>query len=192
MKKKRFHYAVSGYRWAPESFCASKWLDGQPRQNIPLTAEERCEVGRLFLTKGFQEAKAYIKHIERAREHNRKKVFTYGFCTNEVSGRFIYCPQLYFCAGASISERLRVFKEIRAAIDRAGGRAVVSTECELDGAYRPMNIKENAVTANYSRPLCIPMGYRSIRSIPERPCHPRPIPPKKARPHKPRGTSPER
>lgn len=192
MKKKRFHYAVSGYRWAPESFRASKWLAGHPRKNIPLTSEERCEVGRLFLTKGFQEAKAYIKHIERAKEHSRQRIFTYGFFTNEVSGKFIYCPYLYFRAGASIDERLRVFKEIRAAIDEAGGRVVVSTECELDGAYHPMNIKENAVTANFSRPLCIPMGEKNFRNAPTPSRHTQPKAPKKARPRKQRGTSPAR
>ena len=192
MKKERFHYAISGYRWAPESFRASKWLDGHPRKNIPLTLEERCEVGRLFLTKGFQEAKAYIKHIERAREHSRKRVFTYGFFTNELSNGYMYCPRIYFHAGASIDERLCVFKRIRAVIDEAGGRVVVSTECELDGAYRPMNIKENTVTANFSRPLCITIGDRFIRSIPERPYHPRSSSPKKARSRKQRNKAPER
>lgn len=192
MRKERFHYAISGYRWAPESFRASKWLDGHPRKNIPLTLEERCEVGRLFLTKGFQEAKAYIKHIERARERSRKKVLTYGFFTNELSKEYIYCPQIYFCAGASIEERLCVFKRIRAAMDEAGGRVVTSTECELDGAYRPMNIKENAVTANFNRPLCITMGERFTRSISERPYRPRSCFPKKARSRKSRDTSPER
>lgn len=194
MKKNRFHYAISGYRWVPESFRASKWLDGCPRKNIPLADEERCEVGCLFLTKGFQEAKAYIKHVERAREYSRKKVLTltYGFFTNELSKEYVYCPQIYFYAGASIGERLRVFKRIRAVIEEAGGRVVTSTECELDGAYRPMNIKENAVTANFSHPLCIAMGDRFTRSIPERPYHPRPSFPKKARSRKPRNTSPER
>ena len=192
MKKERFHYAVSGCRWAPESFRASKWLDGHPRKNIPLTLEERCEVGRLFLAKGFQEAKAYIKHVERAKEHSRKKVLTYGFFTNELSREFIYCPQIYFYAGASIGERLWVFKRIRAVIAEAGGRVTVSTECELDGAYRPMNIKENAVTANFSRPLCITMGDSFVRSISERPYRPRPSSPKKARPRKPRDTAPTR
>ena len=41
MKKKRFHYSISGYRWAPESFRAAKGLVGQPARNIPLTNTER-------------------------------------------------------------------------------------------------------------------------------------------------------
>ena len=73
MKKKRFHYSISGYRWAPESFRAAKGLIGQPAKNIPLTNEQRHEVGLLSLTKGPDVAIGYVKHIERARERQRRK-----------------------------------------------------------------------------------------------------------------------
>jgi len=53
MKKQRFQYGIGGYRWAPESFYATKGLVGQKKKAVPLTHEERSEVGRRFLTKGF-------------------------------------------------------------------------------------------------------------------------------------------
>ena len=50
MKKQRFQYGISGYRWAPESFQVIKGLPGQKKTAVPLTHEERSEVGRRFLT----------------------------------------------------------------------------------------------------------------------------------------------
>ena len=147
MKKNKFHYAISGYRWAPESFHVSKGLTKNSMRSVPLTDEERREVGRLFLTKGFKAAVGYVKHIERARERQRRKVITYGFRTQEEPGRFVYCPQLYFRADAPIGERLRVFKQIRDVLGENDGRVVTSTECDLDGKYRPTNVRENTVTA---------------------------------------------
>ncbi len=192
MKKKRFHYSISGYRWAPESFRAAKGLAGRPAQNIPLTDKQRHEVGLLSLTKGPNVAIGYVKHIERARERQRRKMITYGFLSKEVSGRFVYCPQLSFRADAPISERLRVFKKIRDILEDTDGRVVVSTECELDGQYRPTNVKENTITADFSRPLTIPMGEKFIRDGLETPYRPRPKAPKKARPHKHRDMAPIR
>lgn len=49
MKKKRFHYFIRGYRWAPENFGASKGLTKDSRKAIPLTPDERREVGILSL-----------------------------------------------------------------------------------------------------------------------------------------------
>lgn len=172
MKKQKFHYAISGYRWAPESFRASKGLAGQSPQNIPLTAEERHEVGLLFLSKGFEAAVGYVKHIERAQERQRRSMITYGFCLKEGSKQFVYCPQLYCRSDASIEEKLRLFKKIRSILNKNNGRIEISTQCELDGEYRPMNIKENTVTADFSRPLRIPMGNAIIRCGPEPPYRP--------------------
>ena len=192
MKWTRVHYSISGYRWAPESFRAAKGLIGQPAKNIPLTNEQRHEVGLLSLTKGPDVAIGYVKHIERARERQRRKIITYGFLSKESPGQFVYCPQLYFRADAPIGERLRIFKEIRAGLCENDGRVVTSTECELDGEYRPTNVRENTVTADFSRPLRIPMGEKIIRECPEQPYRPRPKAPKKARPHKRRDTAPIR
>lgn len=188
MKKQKFHYAISGYRWAPESFRASKGLAGRPQINIPLTHEERCEVGRLFLTKGFEAAVGYVKHVERARERQRRSMVTYGFRIKETPGRLAYCPQLYFRSDTPIDERLRVFKRIRSVLAETDGRVVVSTECDLDGRYNPVNVRERTETADFNRPLRIPMGEKIIREPPR----PYSKAPKKARPKKHRDTAPGR
>lgn len=190
--KNKFHYAISGYRWAPESFQASKGLTKSSMKIIPLTAEEQKETGILFLTKGPGAATGYVKHIERARERQRRKVITYGFHTQEEPSRFVYCPQLYFRADAPIGERLRVFKQIRDVLGENDGRVVTSTECDLDGKYRPTNVRENTVTADFNRPLRIFMGEKIIRDGPEPPYRPYAKAPKKAQPHKRRHTAPIR
>lgn len=78
---------------------------------VPLTVEEQKETGILSLTKGPGVAIGYVKHIERARERQRRKVITYGFRTQEEPRRFVYCPQLYFRADATLDERLYMFKK---------------------------------------------------------------------------------
>ena len=69
MKKQRFEYAIIGYRHAPESFHVLKGRPGQKKKEVPLTSEERHEVGYRFITKGFRAAVAHTKHIELARAH---------------------------------------------------------------------------------------------------------------------------
>lgn len=192
MKKRKFLYAIHGYRWAPESFQASKKLAGRPPMNIPLTLEERQEVGKLILTQGFDAAVGYVKHVERTRDRQRKSVITYGFHTLEDAGQFVYCPQLYFRSDATLNERLYMFKKIRSVLNETQGRVVVSTQCELDGEYHPINVQENTVTADFSRPLRIPMGSKIFRDGLESPYRPWSKAPKKARPHKHRKTTPTR
>ena len=68
MKKQRFQYGISGYRWSPASFHVTKGLVGQKKKPLPLTSEERSEVGYRVITKGFQAAISYIKQIERKRK----------------------------------------------------------------------------------------------------------------------------
>ena len=163
MGKKRFYYAISGYRWAPESFRASKGLTEDSWGVIPMTPDEQREMVILLMKDGFDTAIGYVKHVERARERQRKSVMTYGFLTKEVPGQFVYCPQLYFPSDASIDERFRMFKKIRGVLEETDGRVTVSTECELNGEYVLMNIRENTVTADFDRPVCIPMGEMVIR-----------------------------
>lgn len=192
MKKSRFHYSISGYRSAPESFHAGKGLIGQPTKRLPLTAKERQKVGTLYLTMGYKAAVDYVKHTERARERQRKSMITYGFYAKESTRQFVYCPQLICRSDASLEERLRIFKLMRSTLHETGGHVTVSTECELDGEYRPVNVKENTIKADFHRPLCISMGYQFIRDSPERPYRPQQKAPKKVRPHKKRKTAPTR
>ncbi len=192
MKKKRFYYEISGYRWAPESFHVRKGLVGQPAKNLPLTTDERQEVGYLFLTKGFEAALGYVKHTERAQERQCRSMITYGFRTKETPRTFVYCPQLYCRSDADIKERLYIFKKVRSVLDETGGRVVVSAQCDLDGEYRPTNFKENTVTVDFSRPLRIPMGSRIVRDGPEPPYRPRSKLPPKAPSRKHRKSSPIR
>ncbi len=192
MKQQRFHYAIYGYRWAPESFHASKGLTKDSMRNVPLTDEERRKVGLLYITKGFDAAAGYVKHVERAHVRQRKSTMTYGFLTKEVPGRFVYCPQLYCRTDAAIGERLYLFKKIRRVLNETEGRVTTSTQCDLDGSYRPTNIQENTVTADFRRPLRLPMGDEIFKDCPEQPYRPWSKAPKKARPHKRRNDAPTR
>lgn len=154
MKNHRFQYGISGYRWAPESFHVLKGRPGQKKQEVPMTCEERQEVGYRFITKGFRAAVAHAKHIERARARKKQSHITYGFWLLDEQ-RYLYCPQLRCPADAALTVRLSLFKMVRDDLKHRAGQVVTSTECELDGAYKPVNIKTNTVTADLSRPLTV-------------------------------------
>ncbi len=155
MAKQCFQYGISGYRQMPESFRAFKGLRGISKEVVPLTRAERSEVANQFLKHGFRAAVAHIKHLERQREHRSKRYVTYGFKAQEQPNLFVYCPQVYCRADAPIEERLRVFKRVRRQLEHDNGEVKTSTECELDGEYRPVNIRKNIVTADFNRPIRI-------------------------------------
>ena len=69
MGRKRFEYEIRGYRYAPESFRAFKGLPGQKMEQISLSGEQRRKMGYLCMTQGGKAGVAYVKHIEREREH---------------------------------------------------------------------------------------------------------------------------
>ena len=143
----------------------------------------------LYMTRGFEAAVGYVKHTERAWERQIKSVMTYGFHAKEAPYRFVYCPQLTCTTDAPLSERLRIFKTVRGILKEAGGRVTVFTQAELDGAYRPTDVRENTVTVDFSRPCVIPRGQILIRDGPERPYRAKARPSKKVKPHKRRDTS---
>lgn len=155
MKKQQFQYGLEGYRWSPESFKIRKGLVGQPKKELPFTREERREVGYCFITKGFWAAVGLIKRIERKRTHERRSYMTYGFWSKEQPGRYVYCPLLQCGTDAGIAERLYIFKELRRHLAETGGRVVLSAQCELDGQCKSIHVKENVITADFSRPLRI-------------------------------------
>lgn len=175
--KRRIHYTISGYRWAPESFHAYKGFTRDSMEEVSLSDEERKEVGMLFLTKGPDVAEGYVRHLERARERNRRSIMTYGFYTKE-SRLFVYSSQLYFRSDAAIDERLCIFKLLRKYLSETDRRIVTLTTCEFDGNYKPVNVRENAVTADFSRPLSISLGSEIIQNSQDPPYCPC-TPPKK-------------
>ena len=71
MRKTSFEYHIHGYRYAPESFHIYKGLPGQEKTELPLSDEQRYQMGYLYLTQGIKSAVDYVKHIERERERDR-------------------------------------------------------------------------------------------------------------------------
>ena len=79
MRKTSFEYHIHGYRYAPESFRIYKGLPGQEKTELPLSDEQRYQMGYLYLTQGIKSAVDYVKHIERERERKCRLYMTYGF-----------------------------------------------------------------------------------------------------------------
>lgn len=88
MGRKRFEYEIRGYRYAPESFRAFKGLPGQKMEQISLSGEQRRKMGYLCMTQGGSAGVAYVKHIEREREHKCRRYMTYGFLLKDEPHRY--------------------------------------------------------------------------------------------------------
>lgn len=155
MGKQKMGYCVWGYRYAPESFHVSKGLPGQIKQKVPLSDAQRQEVGYLYVTQGMKTAVDYVKQIEREQERKSQIFMTYGFLTKEDPMRYVFCHQLRFTADDTLQERLMVFQQVRAELEKTKGKVEQFTQCELDGNYRPVKVKKNYITADFSRPVII-------------------------------------
>lgn len=155
MGKAKFVYAIRGYRYAPESFHIYKGLLGQKKTEIPLSDQQRSEVGTLYLTQSLKAAVDYVKRIERDRERKCRLYTSYGFFSKEEPHSYLFCGRLRCREDAPVDEKLNVFREFKEVLKRTGGRVEQSVEYGLDGHYRPVNVKSNYLTADYGRPVKI-------------------------------------
>lgn len=155
MAQKKFSYVVSGYRYAPESFRAFKKVIHGKAEEFPLSDEQRSEVGTLYLTQSLKAAVDYVKRIERDRERKCRLYTSYGFFSQEEPHSYMFCGRIRCREDAPVEEKLNVLREFREVLKRTDGRVEQSTECELDGHYRPVNVKRNYLTADFGRPVKI-------------------------------------
>ena len=117
MRKCDNYFAISCYRYAPESFNAcyvKSFKNGN--KNIPiyskinLTESEKSECGNAFCTGNRKAAIAVLKRIIRAKERKEKCYTTYGnFYTNKPC-EYAFTQQLAVDS-SKLSERLYAYKE---------------------------------------------------------------------------------
>lgn len=155
MSKLKFGYSICGYRYAPESFHIYKGLPGQKKNEIPLSDEQRQQMGYLCLTEGVKSAVDYVKRIERERERKCRQYMTYGFKLKESPRKYVYCPSHRCKESDTPATRLCVLRLIREELARMEGRVEQSVECDLDGHYRPVNIRKAFATADLHRPVVV-------------------------------------
>ena len=155
MSKLKFEYNICGYRYAPESFHIYKGLPGQKKNEIPLSDEQRQQMGYLCLTEGVKSAVDYVKHIERERERKCRQYMPYGFMLKENPHEYVYCPSLRCRESDTLKTRLCILQAVREKLARDKGRVEQSVECDLDGHYRPVNIRKHYATADLRRPVMV-------------------------------------
>ena len=103
MRKTSFEYHIHGYRYAPESFHIYKGLPGQEKTELPLSDEQRYQMGYLYLTQGIKSAVDYVKHIERERERKCRLYMTYALCSKKI--RAVMCTVRTCDAGRTTRRR---------------------------------------------------------------------------------------
>lgn len=155
MQKSRFQYHIQGYRYAPERFRAFKGLSGHEPVEIPLSDSQRQQMGYLCVTQGGKAAVDYVKRIERASVRKPEFFVTYGFQVREDPRGYVYAPSLRCRPDAPLTDRLGILRELRAQFALDNGRVEQLTECELDGRFRPVNVRRRYVTADLSRPVVV-------------------------------------
>ena len=113
MRKTSFEYHIHGYRYAPESFHIYKGLPGQEKTELPLSDEQRYQMGYLYLTQGIKSAVDYVKHIERERERKCRLYMTYGFMLKENPCSYVYCADLRCRENDPPAVRLQTLRAFR-------------------------------------------------------------------------------
>ncbi|WP_326975269.1 hypothetical protein [Caproicibacter sp. BJN0012] len=144
MVQKKIVYSISGYRYAPESFHAYKGVTKSKQHKIPLSDEQRGTLGYLYLTQGAEPAIAFIKRVEREREHKSRLYMTYGFLTREDPGTYLFCKDIRCRTDAPLYWRMATLREFKEYLESIGGRVEQSAKCLLDGQYRATNNKKIA------------------------------------------------
>ena len=91
MRKTSFEYHIHGYRYAPESFHIYKGLPGQEKTELPLSDEQRYQMGYLYLTQGIKSAVDYVKHIERERERKCRLYMTRLYAQRKSAQLCVLC-----------------------------------------------------------------------------------------------------
>ena len=112
-------------------------------------------MGYLCLTEGVKSAVDYVKHIERERERKCRQYMTYGFMLKENPHEYVYCPSLRCRESDTLKTRLCILQAVREKLARDKGRVEQSVECDLDGHYRPVNIRKHYATADLRRPVMV-------------------------------------
>lgn len=135
MGRKRFEYEIRGYRYAPESFRAFKGLPGQKMEQISLSGEQRRKMGYLCMTQGGKAGVAYVKHIEREREHKCRRYMTYGFLLKDEPHRYVYCSNLRCRESDTPKERLRMVAQSQRVIAVYDGREKGGTLFTMRAAH---------------------------------------------------------
>lgn len=107
MRKCDNYFAVSYYRYAPESIRAT-W-NGKP---IELTDEERSRLGNTACTRGYKAAINVLKNIVRSFERKEEERVTYGYKYIDDADKFAYTRQVT-ARPDDINSRLSAYKEIK-------------------------------------------------------------------------------
>lgn len=155
MSKKHFIYRICGKRYALENYYVLKGLTPETMKTIPLTDEQRKEIAYLCVTKGGKAGLDYVKRLERAKTYKQKYYMTYGFVTYEDSQQYAYFAGMCCNLNAPLSEKKQLYDRVRSMFNRVQCRVSVSSQCTLDGNYKPTNIMKNYCTADLSRPVLI-------------------------------------
>lgn len=117
MRKCDNYFAVSCYRYAPESFTAcfvKEFSNGN--KNIPvytkikLNTDERSTCGNAYICKGRSAAIAELKKIIRKRERKEKSYCTYGNKYKDNPKQYAFTHYLE-CQADSLQSRLYAYKE---------------------------------------------------------------------------------
>lgn len=155
MTHEKINYSIRGYRYAPESFLGFRLYPGGTKEEIPLSEEQRRELGTIYLTKGRGAAFGYLKRVEREWARKCQLYMTYGFMLEESPRTYLFCEQLRCREDAPLGQRLQVYREFRDHLRQQGCKVRTCVECRLDGQCRPVEIQEHYLTANLSRPVIV-------------------------------------
>lgn len=163
MRKCDNYFAVSCYRYAPESFKAMYVKEfSHGNRNIPcytkieLDPEEVSRCGNAYICKGRATAIAELKRIIRKREKSDKLFCTYGLTYTDNPRQYIYIREIRANEN-DIADKLRAYKEIKQWAENHNYKHTTFRSGSLNA---DMTFTEQDNTRELSRDLIV-IHYRS-------------------------------
>ena len=163
-KHERFHFGIA-YRYAPETFQASYYgrrADGK-YGFVPLARRYdeliRGNLGYMLITRGKKAVEDELKRTlrkKRREDHGKTAGYTIAYEYAENRRRYAFIREVYFEPGASLAERLWVYKEVkRYFADVMNWKIKSYTRAEFGKDFQIENVKEVMEKLNPEKPFIL-------------------------------------
>lgn len=153
MSHKKIGYSIHGYRYAPQRFRIYYNTQSGHEVQIPLSDEQRSQIGYLYLAQGEKAALENVKCIDQERSRKCLLYMAYGFLTQDAPSN-MFIKQFRFHEDTSVGKRLKAYRELKDYLAQIGGKVKVGS-CQLYGHYRPVDVMEHYLTEDFERPIII-------------------------------------
>ena len=149
---KNINFAVSGYKYAPESFNGYIIFNKNKRIKLNLTSEEKSLIGYTYITKGYKKAIDEVKRIIRNENKKVNNDVVFGFYKENSKTEYIYSRDT-LSNNNNIIDKLFNYKYFKQYLKNINCEIIEYTQGSLDGNYKTISKEEIKSKIDITRPI---------------------------------------